>query len=136
MGSRHSPSGKPVSAGAGSSFANPGWRHRAALSWARRREVELEDPSILARAQAEETPLASTKRLISPVDHASCFSNMRHRTLLSNESARTAARRRTAAAALDTAINYPARVRRAVKGESCSTTPPFAMVPTATAARP
>jgi integrase len=29
------------------------WRHRAALRWARRREVELEDPAKLAIAQAE-----------------------------------------------------------------------------------
>jgi hypothetical protein len=31
------------------------WRHRAALSWARRQEVTLEDPSMLARAQAEKS---------------------------------------------------------------------------------
>lgn len=34
------------------------WRHRAALIWARRREVELEDPSKLATAQAK------SKRLV------------------------------------------------------------------------
>jgi integrase len=38
------------------------WRHRAALSWARRREVELEDPSKLATALAERRLLAELIR--------------------------------------------------------------------------
>jgi integrase len=46
------------------------WRHRAAVSWARRREVELEDPSTLARAQAEKTPLAELIRWYIDQFHA------------------------------------------------------------------
>jgi integrase len=46
------------------------WRHRAALSWARRREVELEDPSTLARAQAEKKPLAELIRWYIDQFHA------------------------------------------------------------------
>jgi integrase len=38
------------------------WRYRAALSWARRREVELEDPSKLATALAESRLLAQLIR--------------------------------------------------------------------------
>lgn len=38
------------------------WRYRAAVSWARRREVELEDPSKLATAQAERKRLAELIR--------------------------------------------------------------------------
>ena len=46
------------------------WRHRAALSWARRREVALEDPSTLARAQAENKPLAELIRWYIDQFHA------------------------------------------------------------------
>jgi integrase len=45
-------------------------RHRAALSWARRREVALEDPSTLARAQAEKKPLAELIRWYIDQFHA------------------------------------------------------------------
>ena len=38
------------------------WRCRSALSWAKRRELELEDPSTLAIAQARKLPLAELIR--------------------------------------------------------------------------
>jgi hypothetical protein len=36
------------------------WKCRSALSWAKRRELELEDPSMLAAARAGSNPLAGS----------------------------------------------------------------------------